>query len=67
MSETLTSNVFSEAPRGQIKKVKSFALWFYMYRYDEALFFDANSIGKWPEYLYAYVYAWFLNHETKAC
>ena len=41
LTELLTSNMFSEAPRGQIKKIISFASWFYIYWSGLALFLHA--------------------------
>ena len=43
-AKCLTSNMFSEAPRGQIKKVNNLRLWFDMNLYGFALFLHADVV-----------------------
>ena len=43
-AKCLTSNMFSEASRGQIKKVMIFALWFGMNSYGLVLFLHADVV-----------------------
>ena len=40
-AKLLTLNIFSEVPRGQIKKVLSFTLWFDLHWYGLASFLHA--------------------------
>ena len=49
-TKCLTLNMFSEAPRDQIKKVTIFALWFGMDWYGLALFLHADVVW-WIEVL----------------
>ena len=49
-SKCLTSNMFSETPRGQIKNVVIFALWFGMNWYGFALFLHVDVVW-WTEVL----------------
>ena len=49
-TKCLTSNMFSEAPHGQIKNVAILALWFGMNWYCFVLFLHAD-IARWTEVL----------------
>ena len=53
-AKCLTSNMFSEAPRGQIKESYDFRLWFDMSLDDLALFLHANVLW-WIDDMFIHV------------